>query len=301
MVFDLLNNPRTASLIQQVIVSLPEYDGREEYRSKLEDALQQSENDKAFLIQLATPDVFQFCTDTMTPQGIVAVIDIPSYTGVEYNNALSDAPTESAANGSSEALHLVLDGVSDPGNVGTLLRSCLAVGVKSVILLPGCCDVWNPKAVRSAMGASFQLPIYSCESWKDGLSTLIGLGVDLVYAATMIDNEENYDDTATRADTNSVRRNSIPYHAVDWIGKNAALVIGSEGNGLSNEVRQALTGGISRQNEHNITVQATYIPMEAGIESLNAAVCGSVILFEYSRQRSLRDDADISDTKLTQN
>jgi tRNA C32,U32 (ribose-2'-O)-methylase TrmJ len=70
-------------------------------------------------------------------------------------------------------------------------------------------------------------------------------------------------------------RTSIPYYDVDWTATPSALVIGNEGNGLSDEVRNAVADG---------TIQATHVPMEAGIESLNAAVCGSVIMFEFLRQ-----------------
>ncbi|KAL3925042.1 MAG: hypothetical protein SGILL_000664 [Bacillariaceae sp.] len=281
MVFDLLNNPKTTSLIRQVVVSLPEYDDRDDYRSNLNEALHATKNDddkKDLLIQLATPEVFRSCSDTMTPQGIVAIVDIPSYEEVGDETV-----------GVNTALHLVLDGVSDPGNLGTLLRSSLAVGVKSVILLPGCCDVWNPKAVRSGMGASFQIPICACDSWDDGLATLNELGVRSVYAATMIEEENGDGNYGNEALSNNAAspKSSVPYYQVDWVNENAALVVGSEGNGLSEQVRRALMVDVDGNEGDTPILKATHIPMEAGIESLNAAVCGSVILFEYSRQRAL--------------
>lgn len=280
MIFDLLDNPKTASLIRQVVVSLPDFEERADYRIKLEDAPSKlHDNDKQnLLIQLATPQVFQSCCDTMTPQGIVAIVDIPSCEEVEEKSS-----NESTAK-SSAALHLVLDGVSDPGNVGTLLRSSLAVGVKSVMLLPGCCDVWNPKAVRSGMGASFQLPLFSCDDWENGMTVMDKLGVKAIYVATMLDDVDDFNaSAATHHGANP--KGSVAYHQVDWSKENSALVIGSEGNGLSHQVRQALmTKAINGEN--GIPIKATHIPMEAGIESLNAAVCGSVILFEYARQQA---------------
>jgi TrmH family RNA methyltransferase len=159
--------------------------------------------------------------------------------------------------------YLVLDGVADPGNVGTLLRSSVAVGAAGVVLLPQCCNVWNPKAIRSAMGCTFQIPIVTVDSWSDAQQVL--LQECNMYAATM----EEESDSGTVS--------SIPHYKVDWTASNipSALVIGSEGNGLSHSVREAVADG---------TIQAIHITMEAGIESLNAAVCGSVILFEYQRQ-----------------
>ena len=262
MVFDLLDNPKTSHLVKQVLVSARDYELRDDYRSRLFD------NDtNGVLVQLVHPEIFQDCTDTISPQGIVAIVDIPEVSLFGDENEKNDAKLA--------PMYLVLDGVSDPGNLGTLLRSSLAVGVAGVVLLPDCCDAWNPKAVRSAMGASFQIPILETKSWEDALETLCEKGgVDSIYAATMI--EEDDDEDAPSA--------SLPYFEVDWTRGPSALVIGSEGNGLSEVVRQALVS--SKEKNNDVVVGATHIPMESGIESLNAGVCGSVILFEYARQCS---------------
>jgi TrmH family RNA methyltransferase len=234
MVLDLLENPKTRPLIQQVLVSTDDYS---EYARYLDDRT----------VQLVTPQVLKACCDTVTPQGIVAIVDIPS------------VPRRSP----KHPLYLVLDGVSDPGNVGTLIRSSLAVGVAGILLLPECCDVWNPKAVRSAMGASFQLPILEASNWSEAVEILNEWGVHDIYAATMITDQ----DRASRA-----------HFDIDWLRASSALVIGSEGTGLGSDVRQALL------EDSGDRVRAVHVPMQAGIESLNAAVCGSVILFEYLRQ-----------------
>lgn len=158
--------------------------------------------------------------------------------------------------------------MSDPGNVGTLLRSSLAVGCAGVILLPGSCDPWSPKVVRSAMGSSFspQLPIIQASSWQSALAALESWNVKDIYAATMIDG-------------GTEGGGSKPHFSIDWRSP-SALVIGSEGTGLSPDIRQAI-------NDDGNMVKAVHVPMCSGIESLNAAVCGSVILFEYSRQCSV--------------
>ena len=261
MVFDLLDNPQTAHLVKQVLVSARDYELREDYRQKLFESDGNDNND--VLVQLVHPDIFPDCTDTITPQGIVAIVDIPQTDlfGQQPNAANDAAP-----------MYLLLDGVSDPGNLGTLLRSSLAVGVAGVVLLPDCCDTWNPKAVRSAMGASFQIPILETKSWEEALQLAKEAGIETVYAATMI--EESNDDQAPSA--------SLPYYEVDWTRGPSALVIGSEGNGLSEVVRNDLLG--KNNDDRDVKVGATHIPMQAGIESLNAGVCGSVILFEYARQ-----------------
>lgn len=251
MIFDLLDNPQTKLLVRQVIVSTDRPDWTESLLSRHDDNL---------LVCEGTPEVLAAMSDTMTPQGLVAAVDIPP------------APLQAEAPSPNHLrpLYLVLDAVSDPGNVGTLLRSSVAVGVAGVILLPGCCDVWNPKAVRSAMGTSFLVPILAVDSWTEAQNVLANWGAteDAIYAATM----EESGGTA-----------SIPYYRVPWGDHSAAagLVIGSEGNGLSHQVRSAVSSGI---------IRAVHVPMEVGIESLNAAVCGSVVLFEYLRQcRILRE------------
>lgn len=91
-----------------------------------------------------SPEVMTVCSDTETPQGILAVLPIP------------DLPRPS-----NPALTLVLDSVRDPGNLGTLLRTAVAAGVEQVFLAPGTVDASNPKVVRAAMGAHLRLPIVS--------------------------------------------------------------------------------------------------------------------------------------------
>jgi TrmH family RNA methyltransferase len=239
MIFDLLANAKTRPLVRQILVSVDDYE--KEFRDKLT-KFSSSSN---YQLQLVAPDVFQTLSDTITPQGIIAVAERPS---------LSVDPS------SRQPIYLVLDGVSDPGNVGTLIRSCLAVGCAGIILLPQCCDAWSPKTLRSSMGASFLLPIVQEKSWENALDRLGSWNVlnENIYAASMLDGGE-----------------SEAYFDIDWQTSPSALVIGSEGNGLSHEVRNHV---------QERRINSVYVPMNPGIESLNAAVCGSVVLFEYSRQ-----------------
>jgi RNA methyltransferase, TrmH family len=146
---------------------------------------------------------------------------------------------------------LVLDAVQDPGNLGTLLRSAEAVGVAEVLCAPGTADVYAPKVVRAAMGAHFRLAVEQELGWEAVDERL--MAVDHVYAAEA---------GAT-----------MPYYAADW-RQPSALLVGSEARGLSEDGRARATKLIG-------------IPMRGGAESLNAAVAGSVILFEALRQRSL--------------
>lgn len=142
---------------------------------------------------------------------------------------------------------LVLDGVQDPGNVGTILRAADAFGARP-ILLPGCADVYNPKTVRAGMGVHFRLPIRRC--------TLPELA-DLLKAADL-----PLYGAALRADTQDVREVDL---------SRCAIVIGSEGRGISQETLA-------------LCDRTVRIPMEERCESLNAAAAAAVILWEAARR-----------------
>ncbi len=147
-------------------------------------------------------------------------------------------------------LILVLDAIQDPGNVGTLLRSAEAAGVGQVWCIRGTADVYSPKVVRAAMGAHFYLPLRSDCDWDQITDVMQGMAQ--IYAAVV---------DAT-----------LPYYSVDWPTADV-LIIGSETQGVSARGLQLATGRIT-------------IPMHGRAESLNAAVAGSIILFEALRQRS---------------
>ena len=222
--------------------------------------------DEGCMVRLASESVLRAACDTVTPQGVVALVDIPA--PYEFKPKNEDAHDEKAK------IFLLFDGISDPGNVGTLLRSAKAVGAEAVVLLPDSCDVWNPKAIRSAMGTSFQVPIRTVKSWDECLDFMASCGVPgkNIYAATMEGSEE--------VDGKAALFESKAHFHVDWTSHSNALVLGKEGTGLSTELRNGLKEG---------KIRSVHVPMEKGIESLNAAVCGSVIMFEYHRQLQCLD------------
>jgi RNA methyltransferase, TrmH family len=142
---------------------------------------------------------------------------------------------------------LIPDQVRDPGNLGTLLRSAVATGVQTVIIPPNTTDVFAPKVLRSGMGAHFRLPIHSL-TWNEIEKQINGLQV---YIADM---------------------DGGPCWQADLRGP-LALIIGSEADGASESARKLATGKLA-------------IPMAKDVESLNAGVAGSVLMFEVVRQRS---------------
>lgn len=143
---------------------------------------------------------------------------------------------------------LIPDQIRDPGNLGTLLRSAAATGVQAVLAPPETTDAFAPKVLRSGMGAHFKLPIHSM-SW-DEIGQVIKLAGLQVLAADM-DGQSCWETDLRQP---------------------VALVIGSEAGGASESARGLASGKIS-------------IPMSAEVESLNAGVAGSVLMFEVVRQR----------------
>ena len=267
LIIDTLANENTRKLYRDVLVTKeallhPQLGDKLSYQ--LERIIDESEGRCS--VRLATEVVVNAACDTVTPQGVVALVDIP----LPYQFEKDDVSLSSSAGAEKEKkskLFLLFDGISDPGNVGTLLRSAKAVGAECVILLPGGCDVWNPKAIRSAMGTSFQVPIRSVESWDDCYDFMQSCGVDgeCIYAATMEGSE-------------GTGMESKAHFHVDWLSRSTALILGKEGPGLSQQVRDSVQRG---------QIRSVHVPMEDGVESLNVGTCGSVIMFEYHRQLQL--------------
>lgn len=176
-----------------------------------------------------TEDIAEYISDTKAPQGLFAEIE---------KRSQSDIP---------EGRLVLLDGVQDPGNVGTIIRTAEALGIKAVLLSDKCADIYSPKTLRASMGSVFRLPCIGCELSQTILS-LKGSGYT-VYGAML-------DDTAKKLGEISFDDKS-------------AVVIGSEGRGISDEVKKACTGGL-------------YIPI-TGAESLNAAAAAAMIIWELAR------------------
>jgi len=181
-------------------------------------------------------------SDTEAPQGLLLVCREPS-TSLETLEA-----TLRATGRERSALRiLVLDGLQDPGNVGTLVRVAAAFGLSGVIALEGTVDPYNPKVVRASAGGVFTTPIVT-ESWGRVRPWLGSQGVRLLVA-------DASGTEVTRVDPGG-----------PW-----ALVIGSEGAGARPEIR--------REAELSVGLR-----MPGGAESLNAAVAGSILLYVLTRE-----------------
>lgn len=182
----------------------------------------------------ATVRVIEEVSDTEAPQGVVSAVR-----QLRWSKVL-DRPS---------VLGLIADGLQDPGNLGTLMRSVLAAGGSALWMTPNTVDVYNPKVVRAAMGAHFRLPFF-IDTDLAGLSRRFEPGCQVLVAEV---------------------RGGVPYDEVDWC-RPSYLVVGNEARGVSRTARSLATGSVS-------------VPMWEGVESLNVAVAASVILFEAARQR----------------
>jgi TrmH family RNA methyltransferase len=174
--------------------------------------------------------LFEQVAPVRTPTGIVALIDIP-------------LPVAEPHRGSFLVL---LDGVQDPGNVGTIIRTAAAAGADAVLLSPQCADAWSPRTLRAGMGAHFSLQLHD--------------HCDLLQAATAFQG---------RLIATAGRGGEAP-HATPLTGR-IALAFGGEGAGLSEPLLQRADALVS-------------IPLARDVESLNVGAAAAVVLFERVRQ-----------------
>ncbi len=193
-------------------------------------------------VETVSESVMEKLADTKTPQGMVALVRIPE---PEYGAG------EGARSG-GQPLYLILDGLQDPGNTGTLIRTAEAVGATAVFLSRNSADPYSPKVVRSTMGTIFRVPVRICDDLPQAIRELKQSGV-AVFGTHLAGTD---------------------FFAADLTGP-LAFLIGSEGRGLSEEV--------AAEADHLLR-----IPMEGSVESLNAAVSGSVVAYEAYRQRKCR-------------
>jgi len=176
-----------------------------------------------------TDTVFEYVSDTKTPQGIMAVVKMKRY----------DKLTGSA--------FIILDRLQDPGNLGTIFRTAEAAGIDGILMNRETVDVYNPKVVRSTMGAIFRVPFMYVDDLRAEMKKL---GVT-VYAAHL-DGKNDYDKE-------------------DYIAP-SAFIIGNESAGISDEIAACAD-------------RLVKIPMKGSVESLNASIAATVLMFELARQR----------------
>lgn len=190
-----------------------------------------------FSVEILSDSVFQYVSDTKTPQGILCIVEQKKYDIEKLLNI--------------ENPHfMVLDNLQDPGNLGTIVRTAEGAGVDAIFLSKGSVDIYNPKTIRSTMGSIYRMPVVYVENLLELLNAFKQRGIKS-YAAHL-DGKNSYDKENYQSGT--------------------AILIGNEGNGLRDEIADSA----------DVWVQ---IPMQGKVESLNAAIAASILMFEVYRQR----------------
>ena len=191
--------------------------------------------------ELVTDEVFLSLSETKTPQGILGVIKQTDYLLEELLKQKGQTP-----------LLLALESIQDPGNLGTIFRTAQAAGVTGIMMNAKCADIYNPKTIRSTMGAIYRLPFIVASNFEEDLEKVKESGVKLV--ATHTKATKNYDKENYQEAT--------------------GFIIGNESSGLT---RGAL----------NLAGEWVRIPMKEQLESLNAAIATGILVYEAYRQRGL--------------
>jgi len=184
-----------------------------------------------------TEKVFKYISEVSTPQGILAVI--------EKNNNKNEIDY-------SQDIIVALDDVQDPGNLGTILRTIDSIGLNQILVSKGTADAYNPKVVRSTMGAIFRIKIIECEDLEKTLKEV---------------KKHKFKIVVSSLQTN----NSI--YDIDY--KKKVIIIGNEANGVEKHIQE-------------MADEKVKIPMLGKTESLNASVATGIILYEYVRQKLLK-------------
>ncbi|QFJ53879.1 TrmH family RNA methyltransferase [Pseudobutyrivibrio xylanivorans] len=195
----------------------------------------------SIVIEEVAKSVFNSMSDTVTPQGVLALVKMQDFT-------LSDVLGE----GTGKPAHIViLESLQDPGNMGTIVRTAEGAGATGIIMNGTTVDIYSPKVVRSTMGSIFRMPHIVVADLGETIEQLKSQFGVSVYAAHL--------------------RGEKFHDSFDYTGP-TAFMIGNEGNGLTDEIADHASSYLR-------------IPMEGKLESLNASVAASILMYETHRQR----------------
>lgn len=202
-----------------------------------------------FEILTVPQQVYEKITAEHAPQGIFCIADFLE--NLKFSHTLSTPPSQFGDIMKTEPREklLICDGLRDPGNLGTVIRTANALGFDRLILSDDCADVYNPKTVRAAMGALFRMQMDCVRDIPASITALRMSGYDVRAAAL--------NDSAQPLGTYQVTDRTV-------------FVIGNEGHGLSEQTVSACSGSV-------------IIPMAEGAESLNAAIAASLLMWERIR------------------
>ena len=218
--------------------------------------------------------IFDSICDTKTPQGILCLVKRQEWSlnGLlveeqkeedreqkDYGSAEDCKQEESHGKRRKAPLFLLIENIQDPGNLGTIFRTGEAAGVSGIIMSRETVDIYNPKTVRSTMGAIYRVPFLYTDSLERAIEQL--KAADICVYAAHLKGESYYSDFSYE--------------------KGTAFLIGNEGNGLSKQIA-------------NLADAYLKIPMEGQAESLNAAVAAAVLMYEVHRQRGVHMSRELN-------
>jgi TrmH family RNA methyltransferase len=183
------------------------------------------------------PKLFDNISETVTPQGVIAVVYMHNYTLGDVLRMDRDCV-------------ILCEALQDPGNIGTVIRTAHAAALGGVILTKGCCDLYNPKIVRSTMTGMMSIPVVQNVTAKEAVELFRKNGYGIV-AGALTDTTENLYETS--------------------LSGKQLIIIGNEGNGVTEDTLKMCDKTVK-------------IPMEEDAESLNAAIAGAVMIYEHYRQ-----------------
>ncbi|XP_052432277.1 rRNA methyltransferase 3A, mitochondrial isoform X1 [Carassius gibelio] len=217
-------------------------------------------------------------SDLVTPQGVIAIFSKPDASHLVFpkDTRLQSVP-----------LFLLCDNIRDAGNLGTILRCAAAAGCERVLLTKGCVDAWEPKVLRAAMGAHFRLPVFPNLDWDEiskhlPKDVVVHVADNSVKAPVPAQAEKGSSDDYSESDSDEESDDELSLPCLkpqvyyeSWAQRSTALVIGGETHGLSLEAQR-----LAEETEG----KKLFVPMAPGVESLNAAMAASILLFEGRRQ-----------------
>ena len=201
-------------------------------------------------------EVMRKMADTQTPQGVLAVVKEKRWEMSDLLGTGKESGNQGGAEGMqasevAKPLLLILENIQDPGNLGNMFRTGEGAGVTGIIMSSDMADVYNPKVVRSTMGAILRVPFIYVESVPETVKEL----------------REKYGVTSYAAHLKGTKN----YDEISYKGA-CAFLIGNEGNGLTKEAADAAS-------------EYVLIPMLGKVESMNAATSAAILTFEAARQR----------------
>ncbi len=192
-----------------------------------------------------TDEQMRRISDTTTPQGVLCVVRQPRHTLDDILDTGKKADNTSAASAGKNRLIMIIEDIQDPGNLGTIMRTAEGAGASGIVMTRGCVDIFNPKTIRSTMGSVYRVPFVYTDDIVSATEAIRKSGIT-IYAAHL--NGKQY------------------YNEVEY--SDSAFMIGNEGNGLT---------------DATAALADTYIkiPMEGELESLNASVAASILMYHH--------------------